>query len=165
MNTTNNSNSKDFPFETVPELPLMFPNEQLIVIKQQDISELFCPKCHRGIEFRLQLQTLNVTAHRDPNAHNKQSSSVCVSPTGTGENHKITCPNCNKMILFAWRTSAGTQLPKPENPGQDVVTLGLEHSMFTKAEEMWGPSHNGFIEINQDNIDKEDRDMKRKASK
>jgi hypothetical protein len=69
------------------------------------------------------------------------------------------------MILFAWRTSAGTQLPKPENPGQDVVTLGVEHSMFTKAEEMWGPSHNGFIEINQDNIDKEDRDMKQKASK
>jgi DNA-directed RNA polymerase subunit RPC12/RpoP len=130
------------------------------------MMELFCPECHRGIEFRLQLQTLNVTVHRDPNKRNKQSSSVRVSPTGTGENHSIKCPNCNKMILFAWRTSVGTQLPKPANPGEDVVKIGIDERMYACLSQMFAPSQDdGFIDINQDNVDNEDRDMKPKASK
>jgi hypothetical protein len=78
----------------------------------------------------MQLQTLDITSHTNPNQCNWQSSSVHVDCLGNGENHKITCPNCNEDILLAWRMFKGYQIPTPEEVGGSTASIYINPNIL-----------------------------------
>ena len=92
-----------YAYDPIPVYTLTFSDGTMhgtnIEMRAQGKLELSCPYCLCGIWFHMQMKTIVVSKER--NSAHLRCSSLNIASNGTGIDHKIWCPHCNKDITFA----------------------------------------------------------------